>query len=184
MVPGISNNFMEKWKDVKRFKGYYQVSDHGNVKSVYRVIKGRHNISRIMSRILKPSVYRGGYGIVHLSKYCKVSHYSVHRLVLETFVGPCPKGLEACHNDGNPRNNHLSNLRFDTRSNNAKQRIEHGTQIMPFGEKAPGAKLKEKDIHYIRRNSKNQTHQRLANEFDVARSTISMIISRKAWRHI
>ena len=175
---------MEKWKDVKGFKGYYKVSDHGKIMSVFRRIKGRWKTPMsIMARYLKPSVYRGGYGIVHLAKRCKVSHYSVHRLVLETFVGPCPKGFEACHNDGNPRNNHLSNLRFDTRSNNAKQRIEHGTQIMPFGEKAPGAKLKEKDIHYIR-NSKNKTHQRLADEFDVARSTISMIMNRKAWRHL
>ena len=28
----------------------------------------------------------------------------VHVLVLTVFVGPCPPGLEGCHNDGNPRN--------------------------------------------------------------------------------
>ena len=34
---------------------------------------------------------------------------SVGRLVLEVFVGPCPPGMEACHNDGDPHNNWLDN---------------------------------------------------------------------------
>jgi hypothetical protein len=34
----------------------------------------------------------------------------VHRLVLLTFVGPCPAGMEGCHDpDHDPSNNRLSN---------------------------------------------------------------------------
>ena len=38
----------------------------------------------------------------------------VHRLVLETFVGAAPAGMEGCHNDGNRFNKRLENLRWDT----------------------------------------------------------------------
>lgn len=52
---------------------------------------------------------------------------SVHRIVLEAWVGPCPAGLEGCHNDGDYTNNVLSNIRWDTRENNQLDKREHGT---------------------------------------------------------
>ncbi len=50
----------------------------------------------------------------------------VHILVLEAFVGPRPLGLEGCHDDGDPANNRLTNLRWDTPSSNAVDRVRHG----------------------------------------------------------
>jgi hypothetical protein len=50
----------------------------------------------------------------------------VHRLVLLAFVGPCPKGMEACHWDDNPGNNHLSNLRWDTSLANKRDMARNG----------------------------------------------------------
>jgi hypothetical protein len=47
-------------------------------------------------------------------------------LVLEVFVGPRPLGMEACHGDGNPKNNALSNLRWDTPQANKDDRQRHG----------------------------------------------------------
>jgi hypothetical protein len=39
----------------------------------------------------------------------------VHRAVLMAFVGPCPEGHEARHLNGEPNDNRLSNLCWDTR---------------------------------------------------------------------
>ena len=50
----------------------------------------------------------------------------MHCLVLEAFIGLRPKNMECCHNDGNPQNNDLTNLRWDTKLSNAKDRIKHG----------------------------------------------------------
>lgn len=36
-----------------------------------------------------------------------------------------PEWLEVCHNDWNARNNYPDNLRYDTRINNAKDRVKH-----------------------------------------------------------
>lgn len=50
----------------------------------------------------------------------------IHSLVLEAFVGPRPDGMEGCHNDGDPANNHLANLRWDTRAANNQDTLRHG----------------------------------------------------------
>jgi hypothetical protein len=68
----------------------------------------------------------------------------VHILVLEAFVGVRPQGMEACHNDGNPGNPAIGNLRWDTPSANNRDKIEHGTLL--FGSKIGNAKLSEDQV--------------------------------------
>lgn len=51
----------------------------------------------------------------------------VHILVLTAFYGPCPEGMEGCHHDGDPLNNRLGNLRWDTHVGNVSDSIRHGT---------------------------------------------------------
>lgn len=52
---------------------------------------------------------------------------AVHRLVMAAFVGPCPDGIEVCHNNGNPADNRLSNLRYGTHSENQLDQVKHKT---------------------------------------------------------
>jgi hypothetical protein len=52
----------------------------------------------------------------------------VSRAVLETFVGPRPPEYDCCHfPDPSHDNNRLDNLRWDTKSENAKDAVRHGT---------------------------------------------------------
>lgn len=48
----------------------------------------------------------------------KYRTFRVHRLVLLAFVGPCPEGMEARHEDGDPSNNRLDNLAWGTPAEN------------------------------------------------------------------
>ncbi len=95
-------------------------------------------------RILTPSVMPKGYRILHLSG---IGTRLLHRLILEAFRGPCPEGMEGCHNDGNPANNTLDNLRWDTPQNNVSDMVRHGTHTKGFQNGA--AKLKPEDIELI-----------------------------------
>lgn len=61
-------------------------------------------------------------------------------MVLETFRGPCPPGLEGCHGDGDGFHNELANLRWDTHQSNMQDAIDHGTFVPP--PRARGAKLR------------------------------------------
>jgi hypothetical protein len=50
----------------------------------------------------------------------------VHRVVLETFVGSCPDGMECCHLDDVKTNNKLVNLRWDTHDANVVDKVRNG----------------------------------------------------------
>lgn len=118
----------ETWRPVPGCPGY-EVSDHGRVRSVDRMIRypdGRAPY-RVAGRI-KTLRVNDDYG--HLAVNLSVSGVAtrplVHGLVLEAFVGPCPTGLEACHNNGDASDNRIENLRWDTPSENQRDRVRHG----------------------------------------------------------
>lgn len=117
----------ELWKYIPDYEDYYQASDWGRVRSLDREIvysTGQRHFYH--GQILKLCTVRSGHLQVSLSVNNKQKVQFVHQLVLKTFVGPCPAGYECCHNDGNPSNNKLSNLRWDTRSENKKDMYRHG----------------------------------------------------------
>ncbi len=115
---------MEIWKTIKGYEDCYEVSTLGRVRSLDRIDGQGRNWK---GKILKPKgrVSRKGYRNVSLCNNGLISR-EIHRLVLETFVSPCPRGMEACHGDGNSWNNRLSNLRWDTSSNNSFDTLRHG----------------------------------------------------------
>lgn len=108
------------------------------------------------------------------------SHY-IHRLVLETFVGPCPTGMECRHLDGNPRNNVLDNLKWGTKKENSEDSRKHGA--MAYGQRVGTAKLCAQDVLEIRQLYKAGCwlHRELAELYGVARPTISGIIRGETW---
>lgn len=105
---------VEQWRPVPSFEGRYVVSDQGRVCNVRT------------GRILKPWANDAGYSYVELWSG-RPAKARVHRLVLLAFEGPCPSGMEACHADGDRANNVRTNLRWDTPSSNASDRVTHGT---------------------------------------------------------
>lgn len=120
----------EVWRDIPGWEGYYSVSTEGRVKSLARTIY-RPNAHRLPERILAPRVTRpSGHLRVGLYRDAAIQSAYIHRLVLMTFVGPPPEGMQGCHGDGDPTNNRLSNLRWGTASDNAQDRLRHG--VNPF----------------------------------------------------
>lgn len=114
----------ERWRPIAGYEDSYEVSDLGSVRSLDRVDSNGHQWS---GRTLKLSpVSARGYRKISLYRDGRPSQKLVHRLVLEAFVGPCPEGMEGCHNDGDTTNNVLANLRWDTHSANNFDIVEHG----------------------------------------------------------
>lgn len=109
---------------------------------------------------------------------------AVHRLVLETFVGPCSNGMRACHRDGNRSNNCLNNLRWDTPKNNAKDRKRHG--ISYEGENNFKAKLTENEVLEIRElhSTGRYSQEKLAVKFGVNQTMISGIVRKQFWMRV
>lgn len=122
----------ERWLPVVGFKGKYEVSDHGRVRSVRRVVV-RTNGWPYTAPACVLKQFGGGSDKKHqqVKLYRRKpdsSTLQVATLVLEAFVGPRPNpDQQCCHNDGDPENNHLSNLRWDSQSGNALDSVRHGT---------------------------------------------------------
>ena len=119
---------VEQWKPVYGYEGIYEVSSHGRVRSVDRTVTysdGR--VRRYKGKNLSATLSPGGYPCVSLYSQGKEKKRYVHSLVAEAFIGTRPKGMEVCHNDGDPANNHLDNLRYDTHSDNMLDSVRHGT---------------------------------------------------------
>lgn len=120
----------ERWLPVVGYEGYYEVSDQGRVRSVART--ATDSIGRTYSypsRILRQFPQAKGHLALRVTNGTRYRTRTVHQLVLETFVGPRPAGLYGCHNDGNPANNRVSNLRWDTPKSNSADMRTHGTVL-------------------------------------------------------
>lgn len=183
----------EVWKDILDYKNWHQISSMGRVKSLIR--KHRFGYSR-KEKILKPYPNYKGYLRVDLYKDGQRKRHQVHRLVLEVFIGLCPKGMECRHLDGNPQNNRLDNLKWGTRSENQQDRIAHGTSNKGLtyncGENQGSHKMTEKQILEIRKLYKTKlssgkrkySQRQLAQMFNVTQTTIKDIVNINTWKHI
>lgn len=111
----------ETWKDIPGYEGKYQVSNLGRVKSLSRLINGANQFSfyawTSRERILRPGRHdKGGHLSIMLNSPRKCC--LVHQLVVRAFVGEKPEGNVVLHVNGDPCDNRLENLRYDTQSEN------------------------------------------------------------------
>lgn len=170
----------EIWKFVPGYPRY-EASNLGQIRS-WATFDNTRKTLRKEPHLLKLTD-DGNYYRVGLCNEDGVILHTVGRIILTTFIGPCPNGMECCHNDGNPYNNKLNNLRWDTRKGNFKDRTKHGNTVM--GENQHNAKLTEDDIRQIRkRANQGEMYIIIANDYSVTGENISYIARRMSWKHI
>lgn len=123
---------MEEWRDIPGFEGYYQASNLGRVKSVFRpVYTLRQRLYVYHSHILQPKYDKYGYLVVNLSVDNVVKTRKVHRLVWLTFNGPVPSGKVINHINEDKTDNRLENLNLlSVKENNC-----WGTRIQRVSER-------------------------------------------------
>ena len=110
----------ETWKAIPCFSKY-EASDLGRVRSVRT------------GNVLATRVSNSGYLLVKLyDDDARQQTRTVHSLVLLTFAGPRPDGMETLHGLGGPLDNRWpENLRYGTKKENAADQAAAGTARRP-----------------------------------------------------
>jgi hypothetical protein len=173
-----------EYRDIPGFEGY-KIGSDGSVWTC-RATNGAGPL-RSEWRKLKPLKRPNGYTHVALCPLggpeAKRRKISIHRTVLEVFVGPCPEGKEACHNNDISDDNRLDNLRWGTKLENHHDRRLN--DMIPMGERHYKARLTEADVLSIRqRLADGEKGRDLAKEYRVTPATICSIKQRRIWKHV
>ena len=182
----LMDQTLERWLPVVGYEGFYEVSDHGRVRSLDRTIYRNYSTgpraTKLQGKVLRLQNTHNGSGQVYVSVRlgAKSTMVKVHRLLLTAFVGPCPAGMETRHLNGDPSDNRLSNLQWGTVAENTADRGRHGN--FTHGERNGCAKLAAADIIEIR-DSDLCKHE-LARRYDVRAYHIRRIQMRRRWAHL
>lgn len=166
----------EIWKDIPGYEDVYQVSDLGRVRSLDRYVISSSGRKRFYEgREMKFRKDKDGYLRVGLSKNGILKTYRIYSLVAKTFIGPKPENYQICHIDSDKLNNALSNLRYDTRSENNIDEYRNGN--------TRGMKFNVEEVLEIRRlyASEKYTQRELGVMFETVPTNINNIVTRKSF---
>lgn len=122
----------EEWRGVVGYEETYMVSSFGRVMSKHRIVRNRYSVKEVQPRLLNPHIThrRKDYRMYEL----KVWKGSVgrtlllHKAIATAFIDNPNDYKEIDHIDGNPLNNHISNLRWCDHSTNVNNSITRQRQ--------------------------------------------------------
>lgn len=161
----------EIWKDIPDYKGRYKVSNFGRVKSL-----GNNKTKK--TKILKPLYVKAKkYPFFIFSVDGVRKEHRIHHLVASAFMGERPLNYHICHKDGNPLNNNLSNLRYDTAS-------ENNIDQYRYGKKNGAGKLTTEQVLEVRHMYRTgKYYQReIAEIFGLSRRCINDIVNKVSFK--
>lgn len=171
----------EIWKPVPGYKEWYEVSNHGRVRSWHSNDHRTENRRATEPRILSEGKSGKGYTKVVL---CipgqKKKGHLVHWLVAAAFISPRPEGYDINHKNGIKDDNRPENLEYVTRQENIRHK--HHVLGKGRGSNAWRAKLTEEEVLEIVRLSKGgMTDREIGVKFGVTQHAVWRIVHGRNW---
>lgn len=174
---------METWKEIPGYEGIYEASDLGRIRSVDRIRPHFRAGTRLLrGKVLRTNVHSNGYHSVCLADGASVKRYLVHRLIAAAFLTSDPGADHVDHIDSDRSNNAAVNLQWVSCKANNELTAARGRST--FGEKNAQAKLTDDEVRAIRQTARWGNFRRLANQYGVSVSTVSLIARGDRWGHL
>ena len=124
---------MEQWKEIPNYEGIYEASNYGRIRTKYgkTTYTEKHGVRVWKQRVLKTKVQKRKCSDfsderVMLWKDGISRTWLVSRLIALTWCKGYKDGLTVNHIDGNPMNNHASNLEWISHKANITKGFEDG----------------------------------------------------------
>ena len=120
----------EIWKDIPGYKGIYQASNLGRIKSLSRKSKsGKTGYKITNDLILKTSINHRGYERISLHKNSNKKTFAVHQLIAMAFLNhkPCNFRIVVDHINNIKTDNKLKNLQLMSNRENVVKNTEMGS---------------------------------------------------------
>jgi hypothetical protein len=124
---------MEEWKDIPGYEGIYEASTFGRIRTKEGKVTSNARYGRRVwnQRIMKSKISRRKNTDrfderIILWKNNQSKTYLVSRVVAMTWVDGYHDGLTVNHIDGNPLNNHVSNLEWVSLAENIQKGFDDG----------------------------------------------------------
>lgn len=112
----MSNNSNLEFRKIKSLDYLYEISEDGRI---FRNVKSKKQ-SKI---VLDMHHSKTGYYKTMVCLKGKTRRVMIHKVVAECWLGDKPEGYEIDHIDRNAHNNHYTNLRYVTHSEQMKNRV-------------------------------------------------------------
>lgn len=178
--------YMEKelWHSVQHYEGYYEVSNHGRVRSLHGKKKGKfENVYDKKGKVLKQRIGRLGYAYVILCVESIRKTKKVHRLVADAFCNKSAGANVVNHLDGKKTNNYYKNLEWTDNHGNMEHAVKHG--LILRGSQAPGALLSETLVFDMRKMFKDgSTQKAIGLKYNLNRHRVYDIVRNRIWKHV
>jgi hypothetical protein len=165
------------WATIPGFENY-EITECGRVRR--RLPSNRWPVGKELT----PSRKRNGYWAFTLKQDGVCRTVSVHRLVAITYISPPPSPQhQVAHWDGDKGNNHVSNLRWATPSENKRDSIRHGT--IAAGERSGATALTAEQVIAIRQAKRAGVRTPvIAKQYGIGKNTVNRIYKGQAWKHL
>jgi hypothetical protein len=184
----------EVWVPVKNYEEMYHISNFGRVKALAKSYSYRRKKGEVRNRITKEKIMKMSYcsneyikvilgqkfkydgSLDNNKKIYPQKIHLVHRLVANHFIPNPENKSDVNHKDFNRKNNHVDNLEWTTKSENAIH------SIVATGANRSRVKLTPDNVRSIRKDDRHATV--IAKEYNVSYSLIGRIKSKTIWTHV
>ena len=166
----------EEWRAIADYKGLYEVSNYGRIKSLH-----------FGKKMIRKIVYDGkNYATVDLNKNGKTKCFSFHGLVAKAFIPNPENKPEVNHERRDTHNNCIWNLNWTTHLENQQHAVKTGAY--KTGLKHSFSKLTVEAVRYIRKHYIPRHREfgasALARKFDVSIQTIVNVATYKTYHDV